>query len=284
VLGKSTAAGSGVWASGFLPSSYAGVPFRDDGDPVLYLSNPPGVSRRAQQARIEAIRDLNQIEHQLTANPEILSRMESYELAFRMQAAAPDLMDLSKESPKTGEMYGLNKPECRSFGAKCLLARRLVERGVRFVQLISSEWDHHTDLNSRLKKNCERDDQPTAALLMDLKQRGMLESTLVIWGGEFGRTPMVEAHNVMPGSEGRDHHPLGFTMWIAGGGVKGGQVVGKTDDIGLNVVEDKIDMHDLHATILHCLGLNHEQLTYVHQGRPFRLTDVSGKVVSKLLV
>jgi uncharacterized protein DUF1501 len=285
VLGRATAAGTGIWSSGFLPSSYQGVPFRDKGDPVLYLSNPSGIDQESQRARIEAIRGLDEQDFIENGDLEIASRMASYELAFRMQSAAPELMDFSHESPQTLEMYGINKEPTREFGAKCLLARRLVERGVRFVQLISSGWDHHSDLNRNLKSNCQSNDQPTAALLKDLKQRGLLESTLVIWGGEFGRTPMIEDRKpIEQGSVGRDHHPFAFTMWMAGGGIRGGQVVGKTDDLGFRVVQDKVHVHDLHATILHSLGLDHEQLTFRHQGRNFRLTDVGGQVVSKLLL
>jgi uncharacterized protein (DUF1501 family) len=235
-------------------------------------------------ARLEALHDLDAIGYNENGDAEILPRMASYELAFRMQMAAPDLVDISKESSKMLEMYGINNKTTKEFGTKCLLARRMVERGVRFVQLISSGWDHHRDLNKGLKKNCESNDQPLAALLKDLKQRGLLDTTLVIWGGEFGRTPMVEVRDVnQPGTEGRDHHPSAFTMWMAGGGTKGGQLVGKTDDLGLNVVEDAVGIHDLHATILHCLGLNHERLTFRYGGRDFRLTDVSGQVVRKLL-
>lgn len=285
VVGRATAAGSGVWSSGFLPSTYAGVPFRDNGDPVLYLSNPPGITQNAQRARLDAIRDLDALNGSETGDAEVLSHMASYELAFRMQMAAPDLIDLSKESTETLEMYGINNKTTKEFGTKCLLARRMVERGVRFVQLISSGWDHHRDLNQKLKENCDSNDRPLATLLKDLKRRGLLDTTLVIWGGEFGRTPMVEVRNVeQPGSEGRDHHPSAFTMWMAGGGIKGGQVVGKTDELGLNVIEDGVGIHDLHATILHCLGLNHERLTFRYRGRDFRLTDVSGQVVRKLLV
>jgi len=241
------------------------------------------MSQAAQKVRLDALTDLSNLDYQETGESEILSRMASYELAFRMQAAAPELMDLSKESTETLAAYGIGQDKTKEFGTKCLLARRLVERGVRFVQVISSGWDHHTDLNKRLKENCDSNDQPTAALLRDLKQRGLLDSTLVIWGGEFGRTPMVEAHAVDVGSEGRDHHPFAFTMWMAGGGIKGGQVVGKTDDLGLNVVEDRVHIHDLHSTILHCLGLDHKKLTYRYQGRDFRLTDVAGQVIPKLL-
>jgi uncharacterized protein DUF1501 len=282
--GVGTSAGSGNWSTGFLPSAYQGVPFRNTGDPVLYLSNPPGINKQAQRARLNAIRDLNESHYMDTGDLEIASRIASYELAFGMQAAAPELLDFSKESPSTLEMYGVNKELSRPFATNCLLARRLVERGVRFVQLFHASWDDHSNLNKNLKKNCDITDQPTGALLKDLKQRGLLDSTLVLWGGEFGRTPMVE--NRKPGEQdslGRDHHRLGFSMWMAGGGIKGGQVVGKTDDLGFSIVEDKIHVHDLHATILHCLGLDHKQLTYRYQGRDFRLTDVAGSVATKLL-
>ncbi len=281
--GKGTSAGSANWSSGFLPSIYQGVPFRSQGDAVLYLSDPPGVTREIQRSTLDVLRDLNEQHYAETGDLEIASRIASYELAFRMQSAAPELLDFSGESPSTLEMYGVNKEPTRTFGTNCLLARRLVERGVRFVQLSHASWDDHSDLNKNLKKNCNITDQPAAALLKDLKQRGLLESTLVIWGGEFGRTPMVEARNPQKGHEGRDHHPFAFSIWMAGGGIKVGQVVGRTDDLGLNVVENKIHLHDLHATILHCLGLNHKKLTFRHQGRDFRLTDVAGNVVPKLL-
>jgi Protein of unknown function (DUF1501) len=282
--GGGTSAGSGNWGSGFLPSSYQGVPFRSVGDPVLYLSNPPAISKEAQRERLNLLRDLNEAEYQEAGDPEITARIASYELAFRMQAAAPELLDLSKETPATLEMYGINRESSRPFAANCLLARRLIERGVRFVELFHDGWDHHSDLNSGLKKQCEMTDQPTAALLKDLKQRGLLDSTLLIWGGEFGRTPMVE--NRRPDgkdSQGRDHHRLAFSMWVAGGGIKGGQAIGTTDELGFNIVEDKVDVHDFHATLLHCLGLDHKRLTFRHQGRDFRLTDVAGELAPKLL-
>ena len=251
---------------------------------MLYLSNPPGVTRETQRAGLDALRDLNQEHLRSTGDVEIASRIASYELAFRMQMAAPELLDFSKESPGTLEMYGVNKEPTRPFATNCLLARRMVERGVRFVMLMHASWDEHTDLNRELKKNCDITDQPTAALIKDLKQRGLLDSTLVVWGGEFGRTPMVEIRNPAdPENAGRDHHPLAYSMWMAGGGIKGGQVVGKTDDLGFNIVEDKIHVHDLQATILQCLGLDHTRLTYHYMGRDFRLTDVSGNVVKKLL-
>lgn len=283
--GGGNSAGTGNWASGFLPSSFQGVPFRNSGDPVLHLSNPPGVSQETQRARLDAIRDLNEQQYLDAGDLEIASRIASYELAFRMQSAAPELMDFSQESSRTLEAYGVNKEPTKPFATNCLLARRMVERGVRFVVLLHGSWDDHADLSKNLKKNCEIIDQPTAALLKDLKQRGLLDNTLVIWGGEFGRTPMVENRRPVVEKEtwGRDHHPFGFSMWMAGGGTKGGQVVGKTDDFGVNILEEKVHIHDLHATILHCLGLNHERLTFHHQGRDFRLTDVAGRVVHKLL-
>ena len=282
--GGGTSAGAGNWSSGFLPSSYQGVPFRNTGDPVLYLSNPPGVSQEDQRAKLDTLRDLNARHYESTGDIEIASRIASYELAFRMQAAAPELLDFSKESASTLELYGVHQELTKPFAINCLLARRMVERGVRFVQLFHKGWDDHSNLNKNLKKNCDITDRPTAALLKDLKQRGLLEDTLVIWGGEFGRTPMVE--NRMPGQQdslGRDHHRLAFSMWLAGGGIKGGQVVGKSDDLGFNVIEGQVHVHDLHATILHCLGLDHKRLTFRHQGRDFRLTDVAGEVVQTLL-
>jgi hypothetical protein len=250
---------------------------------VLYLSNPAGVSKNTQRARLDALRDLNEQHSIETGDMEIASRIASYELAFRMQTAAPELLDFSKESPSTLEMYGVNKEPTRPYAINCLLARRMVERGVRFIQLQHASWDDHAELNAKLKKNCDITDQPAAALLKDLKQRGLLDTTLVVWGGEFGRTPLVESRNPVKGSEGRDHHPFAFSMWMAGGGIKPGQVFGKTDDFSLTIVEDKVHMHDMHATLLHCLGLNHEKLTFRHQGRDFRLTDVAGNLVPKLL-
>ncbi len=281
--GNGTSAGRGNWSSGFLPSTYQGVTFRNSGDPVLYLSNPPGVSNDAQRATLDVIRDLNEQSYLNNGDMEVASRIASYELAFRMQSAAPELLDFSNESPATLEMYGVNKELTRPFATNCLLARRMIERGVRFVQLFHASWDDHTELNTHLKKNCDITDQPAAALIKDLKQRGLLDSTLVIWGSEFGRTPLVESRSSVKGSEGRDHHPFAFSVWAAGGGIKGGQVIGQTDEFGLNIVQDKVHVHDLQATLLQCLGLNHEKLTYRHQGRDFRLTDVEGKVVEKLL-
>ncbi len=282
--GRGTSGGSSNWSSGFLPSSYQGVVFRSTGDPILYLSNPPGVSRGTQRLSLDALRDLNEQHRVETADVEIASRVAAYELAFRMQSAAPELLDFSKEKPETLEMYGVNQEPTRPYAVNCLLARRMVERGVRFVMLAHASWDDHAELDKKLKHNCEITDQPTAALLQDLKQRGLLDSTLVVWGGEFGRTPMVEMRNTTDKEKaGRDHHPVAYSMWMAGGGIRGGQVVGKTDDFCMKIVEDGIHVHDLQATILHCLGFDHTRLTYHHLGRDFRLTDVAGNVVKKLL-
>jgi hypothetical protein len=282
--GVGTSGGESNFASGFLPSSYQGVMFRTGPEPIVYLKSPEGVSREQQRASLDVLRDLNQERLQTTGDAEIASRIASYELAFRMQAAGPDLLDFSKESPSTLDMYGVNAEKTRAFGTNCLLARRMVERGVRFVMLMHASWDQHTYLNRDLKKNCDITDGPTAALIRDLKQRGLLDSTLVLWGGEFGRTPMVEMRNSSdPENAGRDHHPFGYSMFMAGGGMKGGTVVGKTDELGFNVVEDKVHVHDLQATILNRLGFDHTKLTYKYMGRDFRLTDVEGRVVEKML-
>lgn len=282
--GRGTSGGASNWTSGFLPSTYQGVVLRGSGDPVLYLSNPPGVSAATQRASLDFIGELNQGRYEVTGDTEIASRMATYELAYRMQSAAPELLDYTKEPQHVLDMYGVGKEPTHTFGLNCLLARRMVERGVRFVQLLHASWDDHSNLNKNLKKNTDMTDQPAAALIRDLKQRGMLDDTLVIWGGEFGRTPMVEVRRPgEEGNEGRDHHPLAFSMWMAGGGIRGGQVVGKTDDLGFNIAEDKVHVHDLQATVLHCLGFDHTRLTYRHQGRDFRLTDVEGNVVTKLL-
>jgi hypothetical protein len=281
--GPGSSAGSDLWTNGFLPSLYQGTNLRSTGDPILYLSNPKGISEAAQRARLDALRDLNAEHLERTGDAEIASRIHSYELAYRMQTAGPELVDLSKESPATIEMYGIHKEASRQYGTNLLLARRLVERGVRFVLVVHSGWDHHSAINKGLPKLCAETDQPTAALLKDLKQRGMLEETLVVWGGEFGRTPMSEIRRPDEADNaGRDHHPNGYSIWMAGGGVKPGQVIGKTDELGLNIVEDKIDVHDLQATVLHLLGMDHLKLTFRHMGRDFRLTDVHGHVVKKI--
>lgn len=282
--GKGVDAGSALWSNGFLPSAYRGVTLRGQGDPILHLSNPPGVSQGTQRARLDALRDLNRLRDSAAADPEIESRIAAYELAYRMQIAAPALVDLSQETAATRALYGLDQETTRWFGTNCLLARRMIERGVRFVQLYHSTWDDHYDLNKHLKINCDMTDLPFAGLLCDLRQRGLLDDTLVIWGGEFGRTPMNEVRRGnTTGKEGRDHHPYGFSLAMAGGGIRGGQVVGKTDDFGYHAVEDRMHVHDLQATWLHCLGIDHTRLTFRNQGRDFRLTDVSGNVVRKLL-
>jgi hypothetical protein len=275
---KGTSGGAGNWGSGFLPSAYQGVMFRTAGEPVLYLSNPPGVDTRLQRDSLDTLKRLNERRLAATGDPEIASRINSFEMAFRMQASAPELTDLSKEPQHILDMYGAG-PGKGGYANSCLMARRLVERGVRFVQIFHEAWDQHSGLVKDLKKNCENTDQPTAALIRDLKARGLLDDTLVIWGGEFGRTPMVQGGT----SDGRDHHPNAFTMWMAGGGIKPGISIGETDELGFNVVKDRVHVHDLHATILHLLGFNHEKLTYRFQGRDFRLTDVEGELVEKML-
>ena len=275
--------GSGNFGCGFLPTVFQGVPFRKGADPVLHLSNPAGVSDRVQRRTLDALKELN--EHRLgqVGDPEIATRINSFEMAYRMQFSAPELADLSKESKETLEMYGA-EPGKASYANNCLLARRLVERGVRFVQLFHEAWDHHSDVKGGVKQQCALTDKANAALIKDLKQRGLLEDTLVVWGGEFGRTPMVEASAELGRSLGRDHHPQAFAMWMAGGGVKPGLTLGETDEFGFNVTKDRVHVHDLHATILHLLGFDHEKLTYRFQGRDFRLTDVHGEIVEKLLV
>lgn len=280
--GRGTSGGSMNWTSGFLPSTYQGVTFRNSGEAILYLSNPPGVGVEAQRARLDLIGQLNQERLAKTGDAAISSRMQAYELAFRMQMAAPGLLDFSNESPSTLEMYGVNKEPMHPYAVNCLLARRMVEAGVRFVMLAHASWDDHQELNRKLKRNCEITDQPVGALLKDLKRRGLLDSTLVVWAGEFGRTPMGQLER-LDEDPGRDHHPNCFSAWLAGGGVKGGQVIGSTDELGLRVASDPVHVHDLQATILHCLGLDHTRLTYRHMGRDFRLTDVAGTVVRKML-
>ena len=282
--GSGIDAGTANWSNGFLPSELRGVTFRAAADAVLHLRNPKGVSAATQRARLDALGDLNRIRQAKTGDPEIASRIAAYELAFRMQSAAPELLDFSGESKATRELYGLDNKTTKAFGTNCLLARRMVERGVRFVQLYHSTWDDHSNLNTKLKQNCDMTDQGTAALVLDLKQRGLLGDTLVVWGGEFGRTPMNEVRRGnTPGKEGRDHHPFAFSMWLAGGGIKAGRIIGETDELGYHITRDPIHVHDLQATILHCLGIDHERLTFRHQGRDFRLTDVGGKVVRDII-
>ncbi len=277
-------AGSALWSSGFMPSSYRGVSFRNSGDPILHLSLPRGISQLSQRARLDALRDLNLMHQQHTGDLEIDSRIAAYETAFRMQSAAPELLDFRHESAAMLARYGIDQEITRSFGTNCLLARRMVERGVRFVHLIHSSWDHHSELDKRLLLNCRMTDQPAAALIEDLKQRGLLDETLVVCAGEFGRTPMGEVRRgSSAGKEGRDHHPHAFSIWLAGGGVKPGLVYGESDEFGYHVVHQPVDVHDLQATILRLLGVDHEQLTYRHAGRDFRLTDVAGHVVTDIL-
>jgi hypothetical protein len=274
---KGPSGGDSCWGSGFLPTVYQGVQFRSAGDPVLYLSNPPGVDRELQRDSLDALKKLNTMHLDSTHDPEIATRINSFEMAYRMQAVAPELMDISKEPKNILEMYGA-EPGKPSFANNCLLARRLVEKGVRFVQLYHEAWDQHSNLVRDLAENCRDTDRASAALIKDLKQRGLLKDTLVIWGGEFGRTPMVQG-----GADGRDHHPNAFTMWMAGGGIKAGARIGETDDLGFNVTKGQVHVHDLHATMLHLLGFDHTRLTFRFQGRPFRLTDVHGSVVRELL-
>ena len=274
--------GAPNWGSGFLPTTFQGVPFRNQGQPILNLANPQGINRNRQRQFIEAVNDFNRIRLEEIGDPEIATRIASYEMAFRMQTSAPELMTISRETPETLALYGA-EPGVPSFANNCLLARRLVQRGVRFVQLYHTDWDHHgnkgTELGESLDKITREVDRPAAALIMDLKRLGMLDETLVIWGGEFGRTPQGEPRQYL----GRDHHIEAFTMWLAGGGIQRGITLGKTDELGYYPVEDQVHVHDLQATVLHLLGLDHLKLTFRFQGRDFRLTDVAGKVVSKLL-
>jgi hypothetical protein len=274
---KGPSGGNSNWGAGFLPTVYQGVQFRTGGDPVLYLSDPRGVDRDLQADTLEGLKALNGMRLKEVGDPEIATRINSFEMAFRMQTAAPELMDLSTEPKSVLEAYGA-EPGKSSFANCCLLARRMVEKGVRFVEIFHEAWDQHGGLVSGLKKNCADTDKPAAALLKDLKQRGLLDETLVVWGGEFGRTPMVQG-----GSDGRDHHPNCFSVWLAGGGVRAGQTVGESDEFGFNVTKDRVHVHDLNATILRLLGFDHTKLTYRFQGRDFRLTDVHGEVVEKLI-
>ena len=277
---KGPSGGNSCWGTGFLPTVYQGVQFRSSGDPVLYLSNPKGVDSQLQRDTLDSINRLNQMRLKVTGDPEINTRINSFEMAFRMQTSAPELMDLSGEPKHILEMYGA-QPGKPSFANNCLLARRLIERGVRFVQLYHEAWDQHDRLVEDLRENCRDTDQASAGLIQDLKQRGLLEDTLVIWGGEFGRTPMVQG--AQGTANGRDHHPNAFTMWMAGGGIKPGITLGESDDLGFNVTKNKVHVHDLHASLLQLLGFDHKKLTYRFQGRNFRLTDVQGNVVQELL-
>jgi hypothetical protein len=271
-----------LWGSSFLPSRFQGVKFRSGADPVLYLSNPPGLTTERRRIFLDALGELNKTSVDEFGDPEISARISQYEMAFRMQRSVPELTDLSKEPAHTFELYGDDAKKPGTFAANCLLARRLSERGVRFIQLYHRDWDHHGQLPENLPKRCKDVDQASAALITDLAQRGMLDDTLVIWGGEFGRTVYCQGH-LTATDYGRDHHGRCFTMWLAGGGMKAGISVGETDDYSYNIVKDPVHVHDLQATILHCLGINHKRLTYRFQGRDFRLTDVDGQVVEKVL-
>lgn len=276
---KGPSGGSAVWSSGFLPTVHDGVLFRTTGDPVLYLSNPPGIDDKVQRDTLDVVGELNQRRLNAIGDPEIATRINSFELAFRMQASAPDLMDISNEPKHVLERYGA-EPGVPSFAKNCVLARRLVERGVRFVQLFHEAWDQHGNLRNDLKKNCKDTDKACAALVEDLKARGLLDETIVIWGGEFGRTPMVQGD----GDDGRDHHPNAFTMWLAGGGFKPGMVYGESDELGFNVASDKVHVHDLHATLLHQLGFDHSKFTFRFQGLDARLTGVEpARVVHEII-
>ncbi|MFN0109097.1 MAG: DUF1501 domain-containing protein [Blastocatellia bacterium] len=277
-----TSGGSSNWGSGFLPTFYQGVAFRKSGDPILSLSNPRGINREMQRRTLDVLKKLNEHELEMDGDPEIATRINSFEMAYRMQESGPELMDLSKESKATLDLYGAT-PGKNSFANNCILARRLVERGVRFVQLYHEAWDHHSDVVKGVKSQAKATDQASAALIQDLKQRGLLEDTIVIWGGEFGRTPMVQDEPENNAYKGRDHHNKAYSMWFAGGGIKPGVTIGKTDELGFDAVEDRVHVHDMHATLLHQLGFDHEKLTFRFQGRDFRLTDVSGVVAKKML-
>jgi len=275
-----TSGGASNWGCGFLPTVYAGIPFRSTGDAIPYLSNPRGFDAESQRASLDTLRRLNELALEESGDPEVGARIEAFEMAYRMQTSGPELMDLSREPRSVLEMYGLEPDNPKpGFARNCLLARRLLERGVRFVQLFHEAWDQHGDLKNGVRRNAEATDQASAALVRDLQQRGLLDDTVVIWGGEFGRTPMVQG-----GDDGRDHHNRCFSMWLAGGGIRPGITYGASDDLGFNVVENPVHVHDLHATLLHLLGFDHERLTYRFQGRDFRLTDVHGKVVKGILV
>ncbi|MDA7874969.1 DUF1501 domain-containing protein [Rhodopirellula sp.] len=281
--GGNLSGGAAMWSSGFLPGEHQGVPFRSSGDPILNVSNPPGINQQTQRDTLDLIENLNQQQLDQTGLNEIATRIESYEMAYRMQTRAPELMDLTTEDASTLRLYGTSAKDPGSFAKNCLLARRLAERGVRFIQLYHSGWDHHSNVENGIKKQCKQTDQACAALIKDLKQRGMLEDTLVVWGGEFGRTPMVESSAALGRKLGRDHHPQAFSMWMAGGGIRTGQTLGKTDELGFRPIENPIHVHDIQATILHQLGINHEKLTFTYAGRPFRLTDVHGHLIKPLI-
>ena len=274
---------SRLWGSGFLPSSYQGVRFRAGSNPVLYLENPPGLESSTRRTMLDSLQELNRMHFDSYGDPEIETRIAQFEMAYRMQTSVPDLMDLSKEPESTFELYGPDSRKPGTYAANCLLARRLAERNVRFIQLYHRGWDQHNELPAHIRMQCRGTDQPSAALITDLKQRGLLEDTLVIWSGEFGRTVYCQGR-LTETNYGRDHHPRNFAMWMAGGGIKPGLSIGETDDFSYNITADPVHVHDLQATILHCLGIDHTRLTYQFQGRYFRLTDVHGSVFKKILV
>jgi hypothetical protein len=281
-IGNTQALADRMWGSGFLPTSHAGVKFRSGADPVLYLSNPAGYDPSARRRFLDDLGKLNQIESREYQDPEIETRIAQYEMAYRMQSSVPELTDLSKEPDSTFDLYGPDSRKPGTFAANCILARRLAERGVRFIQLFHRGWDAHSTLPQQIRGQCAQTDQASAALVQDLKQRGMLDDTLVVWGGEFGRT--VYSQGTLTETDyGRDHHPRCFSVWLAGGGIKPGQTYGETDDFSYNITENPMDVHDLHATILHLLGIDHLKLTHKFQGRHYRLTDVHGQVVKPLL-
>ncbi len=280
--GSGISGGSALWSSGFLPTTYNGVRFRNQGDPILNVTNPAGIGPDLQRETIDLVGALNRRRFDTVGDPEITTRLANYELAFRLQSSAPELMDLRQESQATLKLYGCD-PDKPSFARGCLLARRMIERGVRFVNIFHEGWDAHSDVVGNHKNMCGATDQASAALVADLKQRGLLDETLVIWGGEFGRTPMVESNAALGRARGRDHHPKAYSMWMAGGGIKPGTIHGATDELGYEIAENPVHVHDLQATLLHCLGFNHEHLTFRSQGRDFRLTDVHGKVIREIL-
>jgi len=280
--GDGISGGSALWSAGFMPSKHAGVRFRNSGDAILNVSLPDGVDAQLQRESIDLIGALNRRRLEVENDPDITTRIESYEMAYRLQASAPDLMDLKSESEETLKLYGAD-PAKASYARACLLARRMIERGVRCVNIYHSGWDAHSNVAGNVTNNARTTDQASAALVTDLKRRGLLEDTLVIWGGEFGRTPMVESNPTLNRSQGRDHHPQAFSLWVAGGGVKGGVTLGATDELGFHITDRPVHIHDLQASILHLLGLDHERLTFHHGGRDYRLTDVHGKLISEII-
>lgn len=280
--GAGISGGAANWSSGFMPTVYSGVRLRNQGDPILDVSSPAGIDAKLQRDSLDLIGSLNRRRLETEGDPEIATRIASYEMAFRLQTSAPELMDLKSESKETLDLYGC-EPEKPSFARACLLARRMVQRGVRFINIYHEGWDAHSDVAGNLRGNCKNTDQASTALIMDLKRHGLLDETLVIWGGEFGRTPMIESNPALGRNLGRDHHPQAYTMWLAGGGIKKGLTYGSTDDLGFNVVDNPVHVHDLQATILHLLGFDHERLTFLYAGREFRLTDIHGRIVHDIL-